>query len=408
MVTRVQAPDSNAYDVLGVAPGDSAKQIDDAFHQLIEEGGYRAGVPLRGQWLRARQIKEAYATIGDPGKRRAYDELLKEGSERPLWSAVSQNDPTEAAMVRPLSEWQPPPEPAIRPATKATGSGDRDGERVLAPATAIESDNGEIATYFDESATSPEEDTGPTDVDYGPAKLCGIAGAVTLALGSLFYFTWPSGQLQLPATDMAAQLPEGAPQANAAAARPETLAKLPPALEAEELFGEVQPWGPGDTPRVPASLGVSSGTPVATETAAPPPAPTELVVATETQTPPGPDAATATARGIHDGAGRGPRISGADLDGSRRGTNDRPGACGPCTGSRSRGRSRGRSTHAPRSQQPGKMDCWRPDAIGQSPWPLCRKRDRAVHRPGKWARFELWSGTEQWRCRFGRIHLSPR
>ena len=281
-MTPVQAPDSNAYDVLGVAPGDSAEQIDDAFHRLIEEGGYRAGVPLRGQWLRARQIKEAYAILGDPGKRRAYDETLKEASERPLWPPVSENDPADAELIRPLSEWQPPTEPRSRTATNAP---DSDNDRLSGLAAIGESDPGQLAPAIDLGSASPEDAFGRTGVGKDPAKLVGIAGAATLALGTLFYLTWPSGQLQLPATDTAAQLPAAGPQGLPGAPADQPAADVATAVASDELFGEVRPWGAGEAP--PATATVSAEPAGATDAAVPAGSPTTLAAASETQASPG-------------------------------------------------------------------------------------------------------------------------
>lgn len=276
-MTRVQASDSNAYDVLGVSPKASAEEIDAAFHQLIEGGDYRVGVPLRGQWLRAHQIKEAYATLGDPAKRRAYDESLKGGSERPLWPAIPHNDPAEAALVRPLSEWQPPPEPTPKLIPDALGSGD--GERELAPAVAIEPANDEIVPDADQPATSPD-DFSRNEVKYGSAKLWGTAAAATLAIGGLFYFTWPSGQQQLPASEMAAQ-PQ---QVDSGAPTTGRLANLPPVVAPDGLVSEGKPGAAGDASPAADGLTISVDAAGASETAVPGAAATEVASANETQT----------------------------------------------------------------------------------------------------------------------------
>ncbi len=252
----LQTLDTHAYEVLGVSPNASPKEIDDAFHRLIEKGGYRNGVPLRDQWQRAREIKEAYATLRNPPQRRAYDESLKVATERPLWPAASAyNHPAEAGeagMVQPLGEGQPPPEPTPQSTTAAMSLSD--GEPDPAPAEAVETGNDEIVPSADQHVTSPEDDSSRIDVKHGSAKLWGSAAAVTLALGSLFYFTWPSGDPQLPSTETAAQPPAGQPQVNSGAPTTGRLAKLSPAVEPDGLSGKVRTEGPGETLPVPEGI----------------------------------------------------------------------------------------------------------------------------------------------------------
>lgn len=112
-MTRLRQPDDSHYDVLGVAPHASDKEINSAFRRLIDGGGYKVGVPLNRQWLRARQIKEAYATLGDPAMRRAYDESLgrtPEPAPQPAPWAMTASDPATDELV--LREKEPePPEP---------------------------------------------------------------------------------------------------------------------------------------------------------------------------------------------------------------------------------------------------------------------------------------------------------
>lgn len=104
-------PDINEYDILGVSPDASDEEIKSAFHWLIEEQGYRVGVPLRKQWQRAREIQAAYETLGDPAKRRAYDETLSQAAPP---SRVPQqfDEPTMSDRVADPIEPEPaPPRP---------------------------------------------------------------------------------------------------------------------------------------------------------------------------------------------------------------------------------------------------------------------------------------------------------
>ena len=347
-MTRLQTLESNAYDVLGVSPNASAQAIDDVFRRLIDGGGYRIGVPLRGQWLRAHQIKEAYATLGDPIKRRAYDESLKGSFEPPLWPAASRNDPSLTALLRPLGGEQLGPMPKSTdgpasgdgereiPAAGAIGSGNDeidpyveqrpaspgdgeseqipaeaiesrsdeivpdldqrptspgDGESEQVPAEAIESRNDEIDPYVDQFATSPLESR--NEVNYGPAKLWGGAAAAALALGSLVYFSWPIGNPELPGTERAAQLPPSAQQANSGTPATGRLAELPPAVSPDGSFGDVRVERPDDAASgadgVSESVETAGATQpaAATETAVPGAVPEKTAVATETQTGPG-------------------------------------------------------------------------------------------------------------------------
>ena len=238
----LQTLDTHAYDALGVSPNASAQEIDDAFHRLIEKGGYRIGVPLRDQWQRAREIKEAYATLRHPPQRRAYDESLKGASERPLWPAAAHDHPAEAGIVQPLSEAATEPTP---PSTEAAlNSGD--GEQEQTPTGATGSGNDEIVSSVDQRATSTEDDSSRNEVKHGSAKVWGSAAAATLALGSLFYFTWPNRKAPLPRTEMAAQRPAGA-QMNSGAPMTGRLAKLPQAVEPDGLSAKVRTGELGDT-----------------------------------------------------------------------------------------------------------------------------------------------------------------
>ena len=83
-MNRLRQPGDSDYDVLGLSPGATDEEIEIAFRQLIDGEGYRVGVPLNRQWLRAHQIKHAHASLSDPEKRRAYDEWLSRADREPL------------------------------------------------------------------------------------------------------------------------------------------------------------------------------------------------------------------------------------------------------------------------------------------------------------------------------------
>ena len=99
-----QAGDSH-YDVLGLPPGASAVEIDTSYRRLIDGEGYKVGVPLNRQWLRARQIKDAYGTLGDPEKRRAYDESLSRLPAAEPWAMTA--DPATDSLILPQTEAEP-------------------------------------------------------------------------------------------------------------------------------------------------------------------------------------------------------------------------------------------------------------------------------------------------------------
>jgi hypothetical protein len=105
----LKAPSDSEYDVLGLSTRATADEINAAFHQLIDEGGFREGVPLRSQWQRAREIKAAHATLSDPVSRAKYDESLSRVAAAP----PAFSDPGEHEV--PVAG-QPEPEP-IAPAS---------------------------------------------------------------------------------------------------------------------------------------------------------------------------------------------------------------------------------------------------------------------------------------------------
>jgi protein TonB len=165
-MNRLKQPGDSHYDVLGVSAGASDKEIQSAFRRLIDGQGYRVGIPLNRQWLRARQIKEAHATLGDPVKRKAYDEMLG-GAPPPERWAMTAEDPATDQLVLPeadreakVEEISPPeaigpveaahihiePEPADEasmPSGEAGGLVEQDGH--VDPAAAAVNDNEQIA-----------------------------------------------------------------------------------------------------------------------------------------------------------------------------------------------------------------------------------------------------------------------
>lgn len=98
-MNRLRQPGDSDYDVLGLSPGATDEEIEIAFRQLIDGEGYRVGIPLNRQWLRAHQIKHAHALLSDPAKRRAYDESLSR-ADGALWVAAT-DDPAPVELVLP-------------------------------------------------------------------------------------------------------------------------------------------------------------------------------------------------------------------------------------------------------------------------------------------------------------------
>ena len=105
-MNRLRQPGDSDYDVLGLSPGATDEEIEIAFRELIDGEGYRVGVPLNRQWLRAHQIKHAHASLSDPEKRRAYDEWLSRADREPLVTGA--DDPAMVELVLP----SPKPRPA--------------------------------------------------------------------------------------------------------------------------------------------------------------------------------------------------------------------------------------------------------------------------------------------------------
>lgn len=98
-VNCLRRPGDSDYDVLGVSPEASEEEIGRAYCRLIEEQGFRIGVPLDRQWARAREIKAAYARLADPVKRQAYDKSLGRTSNSALWAKTSTDAATDELIL---------------------------------------------------------------------------------------------------------------------------------------------------------------------------------------------------------------------------------------------------------------------------------------------------------------------
>ena len=96
-MNRLRQPGDSDYDVLGLSPGATDEEIEIAFRELIDGEGYRVGVPLNRQWLRAHQIKHAHASLSDREKRRAYDEWLSRADREPRVTGA--DDPAMVELV---------------------------------------------------------------------------------------------------------------------------------------------------------------------------------------------------------------------------------------------------------------------------------------------------------------------
>lgn len=198
-MNRLRQPGDSEYDVLGVSPGATEKEIDRAFRQLIDGQGYKVGVPLNRQWLRARQIKAAHATLSDPEKRRAYDESLS-GAAGPAPWAMTANDPATDELV--LSEVEPeaaePADDGAAPVAAVPPSPDEsvvsepvppDSESVP-PADAVASVEGEPAWM----EFVPTAD----DSDRGPVRRWAMATAAVVGLGLVLLTSWSVWDRQPP------------------------------------------------------------------------------------------------------------------------------------------------------------------------------------------------------------------
>jgi TonB family protein len=217
-VDRLRQPGDSDYDVLGVSPGATGEEINDAFNRLIDKQGYKVGVPREHQWARAREIRAAHATLSDPLKRKAYDESLGRVPEQALWGTAA-NDAATDELVRPQLEqeqaapvenrmtadafvspgadaWTPPParpEPELEPP-----------EAEPRELELLELESPEPEPEPDEVVWPVHDWTPPADLDPEPdeedrrgwGKIWGLASAV--ALGLLGFSSWLGWNRQEP------------------------------------------------------------------------------------------------------------------------------------------------------------------------------------------------------------------
>ncbi|HYC94807.1 MAG TPA: TonB family protein [Sphingomicrobium sp.] len=259
---RLRQPGDSHYDVLGLSPGASDEEIDSAFHQLIDQQGYKVGVPLDRQWLRAREIKAAHAALRDPVKRREYDESLGRATEAAPW-AMAASDPTTDELVLPEKEAgasepvdnelppnavvqadqtldakpEPTPEAVPEPAAEADAKPEPTPEAVPEPAP--EADAKPEPTPEAVPAPAAEAVGDPTDDHQQPPDLVptlndnepapalddrkrmsgiawGAAAVVATGLGVLLLSSWPSGDRQPSTGEGTARVAAPAEQAGGA------------------------------------------------------------------------------------------------------------------------------------------------------------------------------------------------
>lgn len=117
------------YDVLGVAPDATDEEINSAFFHLIDEQGFKAGVPLRDQWARAREIKAAYARLMGSEKAEPAGDWSKSESYRPAANRTIDLGDADAATLhrRPAPAYlaTSPAEPAARVADEPPSASNR-------------------------------------------------------------------------------------------------------------------------------------------------------------------------------------------------------------------------------------------------------------------------------------------
>lgn len=220
-MNRLRQPGDSHYDVLGVSPGASAQEIERAFRQLIDGEGYRVGVPLNRQWLRARQIKDAHEALGDPEKRQAYDATLGGPAETVPW-ALTATDPGTDELV--LSEKAPDvPEPvASGSATDEGAAGSAElatAEPEAVPAVApgpeeeaelVHADplTPDPAATFNDNESAPEFEA---DGNKGSSLRNWRVGAVFASvLGLVLVASWPGLDRQLSTSEEPAGVTTGA------------------------------------------------------------------------------------------------------------------------------------------------------------------------------------------------------
>lgn len=205
-------PEASAYDVLGLSPDSRPEEVEEAFHRLIDEGGYRVGVPLHQQWQKARRIKDAYATLRESAGR---SESSRGASDQPLWPAAT--EPRAEDLLRPAETRQPaappiedilildasmtaPPAPAV--AAAAAQPQEDVGEAMPQP---WEETRSRFIQADDELAAAPEDGFAADETRHATRSGYAAAAVATLALGSLLYLSWPTRQT--PAAEPATQAP---------------------------------------------------------------------------------------------------------------------------------------------------------------------------------------------------------
>jgi protein TonB len=191
---RLKLPGDSEYDVLGLSPSATGDDIKAAFHQLIDKGGFREGVPLRSQWQRAREIKAAHAILGDPATRAEYDQSLSrlpaaapfassEGAQRATGETTKLEEPVAA--TRPVDGAAAASAFAWGPASSQLG---REARHVVVPGV-------DRVDPPDEPELLEADDPADEDVartDRRAAPIWAAAGAAALAAGSLLYIYPPS------------------------------------------------------------------------------------------------------------------------------------------------------------------------------------------------------------------------
>lgn len=218
-MNRLRQPGDSDYDVLGISPGATAEEIDRAFRQLIDGEGYRVGVPLNRQWLRAYQIKAAHALLTDPAKRRDYDKSLSQ-AERALW-ATRADDPATDELVLPQARPKParpiesrPAPIALVPRDHARTISGRERAPVKVPGPDAEGRVFEGPPSLDPSPpfNDNEGDSSPAAIDQkpAPARSWTVATALAFGLGLLLIASWQEWDRQPSTSEGTRQvLPDG-------------------------------------------------------------------------------------------------------------------------------------------------------------------------------------------------------
>jgi len=96
-----ESPQPDHYATLGLSPGATSQDIENAFHARVREHLQHSNVSDKPIRERARQVGLAYETLRDPAKRRAYDESMAA-------AAAAAAEPKPARKVPPLIMFTPP------------------------------------------------------------------------------------------------------------------------------------------------------------------------------------------------------------------------------------------------------------------------------------------------------------